>query len=71
LVSPTRAALKQGYDKSPVLLKLVLWTRYGAGKLGILELRPMQGEIVFPRPEIIKSRKMGRPIAAILDRHNL
>jgi hypothetical protein len=66
----TRAVLKREYDKSPVLSILVLWTRYGAGKLGILQLRPMQREDDIPVVGEYEEWE-GESIAAYLHRHNL
>jgi hypothetical protein len=66
----TRAALKREYDKFPVLSILVLWTRYGAGKLGILQLRPMQGEGDIPVVSEYEEWE-GKAIAAYLHRHDL
>lgn len=61
----TRAVLKREYDKFPVLSILVLWTRYGAGKLGILQLRPMlQGEDDIPAVKCM--REMAAPITTAL-----
>lgn len=66
----TRAVLKREYDKFPVLSMLVLWTRYGAGKLGILQLRPMQGEDDIPVVGEYEEWE-GKAIAAYLHRHDL
>jgi hypothetical protein len=66
----TRAVLKREYDKFPVLSILVLWTRYGAGKLGILQLRPMQGEDDIPAIGEYEEWE-GKAIAAYLHRHDL
>jgi hypothetical protein len=66
----TRAVLKREYDRFPVLSILVLWTRYGAGKLGILQLRPMQGEDDIPVVGEYEEWE-GRAIAAYLHRHGL
>lgn len=66
----TQVVLKREYDKSPVLSILVLWTRYGAGKLGILQLRPMQGEDDIPVVGEYEEWE-GKAIAAYLHRHDL
>lgn len=66
----TCALLKQEYDKVPVLSMLVLWTRYGAGKIGILQLRPMQGEDDIPVAGDYEEWE-GKSIAVYLERHNL
>jgi hypothetical protein len=34
-----QAALKREYDRAPIIAVLALWTRYGAGTLGILRVR--------------------------------
>jgi hypothetical protein len=65
----TRAFLKQEYDKSPVLSMLVLWTRYGAGKLGILKLKPIREDDTPVADEYEEWE--GKAIAAYLHRHNL
>ena len=36
----SEAALKQEFDRLPVLSILILWTRYGTGKLGIARFKP-------------------------------
>ncbi len=36
-----QTALKREFDKAPIIAVLALWTRYGAGKLGILRIRPV------------------------------
>lgn len=65
----TRAFLKQEFDRSPVLSTLVLWTRYGAGKLGILKLKPIrEGET--PEPDEYEQWER-EAIAAYLHRNNL
>jgi hypothetical protein len=65
----TQAFLKHAYDKSPVLSVLVLWTRYGAGKLGILRLKPVPGEDTSMAGEYEDWER--KAIAAYLHRHNL
>lgn len=64
-----RALLKQEYDKAPVLSILVLWTRYGAGKLGILELKPVREDDTPLADEYEEWER--KVIAAYLHRHNL
>jgi hypothetical protein len=65
----TQAALRQEFDRSPVISILALWTRYGAGKLGILRVKPA------PEDSAQVANKYedweGRAIAAYLHRHNL
>jgi len=65
----TRIFLKQEYDKSPVLSILVLWTRYGAGKLGILKLKPVREDDAAVADEYEEWER--KAIAAYLHRHNL
>ena len=64
----TRAFLKQEYDRSPVLSILVLWTRFGAGKLGILKMKPVREN---DTPVDDYKEWEGKAIAAYLHRHNL
>jgi hypothetical protein len=66
----TREFLKQEFDRFPVLSLLVLWTRYGAGKLGILQLQPVRGDDDTPVTGEYQEWE-GRVIAAYLHRHNL
>jgi hypothetical protein len=66
----SRAFLKQEFERFPVLSILVLWTRYGAGKLGILQLRPIHADEDTPVTGEYEEWE-GRAIAAYLDRHNL
>jgi hypothetical protein len=65
----TRAFLKQAYDKSPVLSILVLWTRYGAGKLGILRLKPLLEDDASMAGDLEEWER--KAIAVYLRRHNL
>jgi hypothetical protein len=65
----TQAFIKQAYDKSPVLSILVLWTRYGAGKLGILRLKPVPEDGPSVADEYEEWE--GKAISAYLHRHNL
>jgi hypothetical protein len=65
----TRAFLKEEFGRCPVLSVLVLWTRYGAGKIGILRLQPVCGDNETPVPEYREWE--GKAIAAYLHRHNL
>ena len=37
-----QSALKREFDGAPIIAVLVLWTRYGAGTLGILRVRLMK-----------------------------
>jgi hypothetical protein len=66
----THEFLKREYDRLPLLSILVLWTRYGAGKLGIMKfLSILDGE---PVPEQVEYAEWeSKAIAAYLDRHNL
>ena len=65
----SQAALKQEFDRSPVISILALWTRYGTGKLGILRLKPAsEGSAQMARKY---EDWEGRAIAAYLHRHNL
>ena len=66
----TRAFLKQEFERFPVLSILVLWTRYGAGKLGILQLRPIRADEDTPVTGGYEEWE-GRAIAAYLHRHSL
>jgi hypothetical protein len=59
----------QEFDKLAVLSVLVLWTRYGAGKLGILRLKPVR-EDEMPVADEYEEWE-GKAIAAYLHRHNL
>ena len=65
----TRDFLKQAYDKSPVLSILVLWTRYGAGKLGILRLKPLPEDDASVAGDLEEWER--KAIAVYLRRHNL
>ncbi len=65
----TRVFLKQKCEKSSVLSILVLWTRYGAGKLGILKLKPVREDDTPVADEYEEWE--GKAIAAYLHRHNL
>jgi hypothetical protein len=66
----TRQSLKREYERLPLLSMLVLWTRYGAGKLGIMKFRSVfENE---PVPEHVDYEEWeSKAIAAYLDRHNL
>ena len=66
----TRNMLKLEYDNFPVLSILIIWLLYGAGKLGILQLRPMQGEDDTPVVGEYEEWE-GKAIAAYLHRHGL
>jgi len=65
----TQAALKQEFDRSPVISILALWTRYGAGKLGILRLKPAPEDSA----QVIDKYEdwEGRAIGAYLHRYDL
>jgi hypothetical protein len=65
-----RQSLKREYERLPLLSLLVLWTRYGAGKLGIMKFQPVsEGE---PIPEHVEYAEWeSKAIAAYLGRHNL
>lgn len=65
-----RTFLKQQFDQSPVLAILVLWTRYGTGKLGLLQLRPVREEEDTPVAGEYEEWE-GRAISSYLDRHEL
>lgn len=65
----TRAFLKREYDDSSVLSVLVLWTRYGAGKLGILQIKPVPEQDTPVANEYEEWEE--KAIAAYLHRHNL
>jgi len=65
----TREFLKQQFDKSPVISVLVLWTRYGAGKLGILRMKPTENGAAFDGDDYEDWE--GKAISAYLHRHNL
>ncbi len=65
----TGAFLKQAYNKSPVMSILVLWTRYGAGKLGILRLEPVRADDTSMDDKYEEWER--KAISAYLRRHNL
>ena len=65
----TQAFLKQQFDKSPVMSILALWTRYGAGKLGILRMKPTEDGATFDGDDYEEWE--GNAISAYLHRHNL
>jgi hypothetical protein len=65
----TRALLKEEFERFPVLSLLVLWTRYGAGKIEILRLQPVRGDNETMVPEYQEWE--GKAIAAYLHRHDL
>lgn len=66
----TSQFLKQEYERSPVLSILVLWTRYGAGKLGIMKFQPIQENEAVPT-KFDCAEWEAEAISAYLDRHNL
>ena len=61
--------LRQEYDKAPVLSILLLWTRYGAGKLGILRMKPAPKD-GRPLDEEFEDWER-KAISAYLHRHHL
>jgi hypothetical protein len=65
----SQAALRQAFDRSPVISMLALWTRYGAGKLGILRLKPVPEDSAGVADKY--GDWEGRVIADYLHRHNL
>lgn len=65
----TQAALKREFDRSPVLSVLALWTRYGAGKLGILRLKPLSRDPAQMADDYEDWE--GKAISTYLHRHNL
>jgi hypothetical protein len=66
----TRRFLKQEYERLPLLSMLVLWTRYGAGKLGILKFQPVSENEPVPK-HVDYAEWESKAIAAYLDRHKL
>jgi hypothetical protein len=66
----TRELLKQEYERFPVISMLVLWTRYGAGKLGIMRFLAVSTNESMPQP-VDYAEWESKAIAAYLDRHNL
>jgi hypothetical protein len=66
----TRRFLKQEYERLPLLSMLVLWTRYGAGKLGILKFQPASENDPDPK-HVDYAEWESKAIAAYLDRHKL
>ncbi len=66
----TRRFLKQEYERLPLLSMLVLWTRYGAGKLGILKVQPVSEKEPVPK-HVDYAEWESKAIAAYLDRHKL
>jgi hypothetical protein len=65
-----RQFLKQEYERLPTLSILVLWTRYGAGKLGIMKFQPIAENEPVPN-EVNYAEWEGKAIGAYLDRHRL
>jgi hypothetical protein len=65
----TRQFLKQEYERLPLLSMLVLWTRYGAGKLGIMKFQPVSEN--EPPEHVDYAEWESKAIAAYLDRHKL
>jgi hypothetical protein len=66
----TRQSLKQEYERLPLLSMLVLWTRYGAGKLGIMKFQPVAENEPVPN-EVSYAEWEVKAIGAYLDRHSL
>jgi len=66
----TRQFLKQEYERLPLLSILVLWTRYGAGKLGIMKFQPVAENEPVPN-EFDYAQWEVKAIGAYLDRHSL
>jgi len=66
----TRQLLKQEYERLPLLSVLVLWTRYGAGKLGIMKFQPLAENEPVPN-EVNYAEWEVKAIGAYLDRHSL
>jgi len=70
LTERTRQSLRLEYERFPLLSLLVLWTRYGAGKLGIMkfhalaENEPLPSDVGFEKWE-------AKAICSYLDRHSL
>ena len=62
--------LRQEYERLPLLSMLVLWTRYGAGKLGIMRFLPISKNEPIPE-QVDYTEWESRAIAAYLDRHKL
>ena len=50
--------LKQEYERLPLLSMLVLWTRYGAGKFGIMRFPPVSKN--EPVPEHVDYAELAR-----------
>ena len=66
----TRLALKREYDKVPILGILILWTRFGAGKLGIQKFEPIKSRESIPNQAEYEEWE-AKAINDYLDRHNL
>ena len=66
----TRQSLKREYERLPLLSMLVLWTRYGAGKLGIMKFLPVSENEAIPE-QVDYAEWETKAIATYLDRHNL
>jgi hypothetical protein len=65
-----RQFLRQEYERLPLLSMLVLWTRYGAGKLGIMRFLAVSEN--DPVPEHVDYTEWeSKAIAAYLHRHKL
>jgi hypothetical protein len=57
-------------ERLPLLSMLVLWTRYGAGKLGIMKFLPISENKNVPE-QVDYAEWESKAIATYLDRHNL
>lgn len=66
----TRQTLEREFERLPVLGLLVLWTRYGAGKIGIMKFQPMS-ENDPASDHAVYAEWESKAIAAYLDRYNL
>ena len=66
----TRRSLRLEYERFPLLSLLVLWTRYGAGKLGIMKFQPLAENEPVPN-DVSYEEWEAKAIGAYLDRHGL
>jgi hypothetical protein len=66
----TRGVLKIEYDKYPPISIMILWTLYGAGKLGILKFQPVEEDKPIPAKASYEDWE-GEAMIAYLDRHKL
>ncbi len=65
----SEAALKQEFDSLPVLSILILWTRYGTGKLGIVRFKPTSESAALEDDSCEDWERV--VIYAYIDRHKL